>query len=76
MGRCWWRYVSARDVTRLATASFAGSALGFLGLLFFTLDGFPRSVCVLDFVLCSGMTTAARLAVILLFEFSTCPTPE
>ena len=73
LGRGWWRYVSTRDVTRLATASLAGSALGYLGLVFFTPEGFPRSVYVLDFVLCTGMTAAARLAVILLFEFSRLP---
>ena len=73
LGRGWWRYVSIGDVTRLAAASFAGSALGYLGLLLFAPAGFPRSVYVLDFVLCFGMTAAARLAVILLFEFSRLP---
>ena len=35
LDRGWWRYVSIRDVTRLAAANFAGSAFGCVGLLLF-----------------------------------------
>jgi FlaA1/EpsC-like NDP-sugar epimerase len=73
LDRGWWRYVSIRDVTRLAAASFAGSALGCLALLSFAPAGFPRSIYFLDFLLCFGMTAGARLAVRLVFEFSRLP---
>jgi FlaA1/EpsC-like NDP-sugar epimerase len=73
LDRGWWRYVSIRDITRLAAASFAGSVLSCLGLLWFAPDGFPRSIYFLDFLLCFGMTSGARLAVRLLFEFSRLP---
>src|ERR1022692_2312020 len=73
LDRGWWRYVSIRDVTRLAAASFAGSVLGCLGLLWFAPDGFPRSIYFLDFLLCFGMTAGARLAVRVAFEFSRLP---
>jgi FlaA1/EpsC-like NDP-sugar epimerase len=73
LDRGWWRYVSIRDVTRLAAACFAGSVLGCLGLLWFAPAGFPRSIYFLDFLLCFGMTAGARLAVRLAFEFSRLP---
>jgi FlaA1/EpsC-like NDP-sugar epimerase len=70
LDRGWWRYVSIRDVARLAVANLAGSALGFLALLWFAPSGFPRSVYFLDFLLCLGITAGARLTVRLAFEFS------
>ena len=70
LDRGWWRYVSIRDVTRLAAANFAGSALGCLGCSLFAPQGFPRSIYFLDFLLCFGMTAGARLAVRLAVEFS------
>jgi FlaA1/EpsC-like NDP-sugar epimerase len=73
LDRGWWRYVSIRDVTRLAAASFVGSVLACLGLQFFAPAGFPRSIYFLDFLLCFGMTAGARLAVRLAFEFSRLP---
>ena len=73
LDRGWWRYVSIRDVARLAVANLAGSALGFLALLWFAPSGFPRSIYFLDFLLCLGMTAGARLAVRLAFEFSRLP---
>ena len=69
----WWRYASIRDVTRLATANFAGSVLGCFGLIFFSPERFPRSIYILDFLLCLGMTAGIRLAVRLLFEYSRMP---
>src|SRR5580698_6607779 len=71
--RGWWRYVSIRDLTRIATANLAGSILGCLGLRWLAPDGFPRSVYYLDFILCFGMTAGVRLAVRLAFEFSRIP---
>ena len=75
LDRGWWRYVSIRDLTRLAAASFTGSVLGCLGLLVFAPKGFPRSVYVLDFLLCFGMTAGVRLAARMAFEFSRLPSP-
>src|ERR1035441_6593858 len=73
LDRGWWRYVSIRDLTRLAAANLAGSALGSLALLWFAPKGFPRSIYALDFLLCLGMTAGARFAVRLTFEFSRLP---
>src|SRR5450755_813631 len=73
LDRGWWRYVSIRDVARLAVANLFGSVVGGLLLLWFAPKGFRRSVYFLDFLLCFGMTAGARLSVRLVFEFSRFP---
>ena len=73
LDRGWWRYVSVRDVARLAAANLAGSVFGCFALLGFAPEGFPRSIYVLDFLVCLGMTATARLTVRLAFEFSRLP---
>jgi len=73
LDRGWWRYASVRDVVRLVVANLAGSALACLVLLWIAPQGFPRSVYILDFLLCLGMTGGARLAVRIAFEFSHLP---
>ena len=73
MDRGGWRYVSIRDVARLVAANLAGSVLGCLALLWFAPQGFPRSIYLLDFMLCLGMTAGVRLAVRLAVEFSRLP---
>ena len=73
LDRGWWRYVSIRDLARLATANVIGSVAGYLLLALFAPRGFPRSVYFLDFLLCFGLTAGVRLAVRLVFEFSRSP---
>jgi FlaA1/EpsC-like NDP-sugar epimerase len=73
LDRGWWRYVSIRDVARLAAANLAGSVFGCLALLGLAPEGFPRSIYVLDFLVCLGMTAGARVTVRLAFEFSRLP---
>jgi len=61
--RLWWRYVSTHDVLRLMTANAIGSVLG-SGVIWFTQRGeFPRSVLILDFILCCVLTGMARMLV-------------
>jgi len=73
LDRGWWRYASVPDLLRLVAGNTAGSALAFIALLCFAPSGFPRSLYVLDFVLCFLMTGGIRLAVRLAFEFSRAP---
>src|ERR1035437_2800684 len=73
LDRGWWRYVFIRDVGRLAAANLAGSVFGCLALLGLAPAGFPRSIYVLDFLVCLGMTAGARATVRLAFEFSRLP---
>ena len=73
LDRGWWRYSSVRDVVRVAAANLAGSALACLVLLWIVPKGFPRSIYILDFLLCLGMTAGVRLAVVIAVEFSRLP---
>ena len=68
LDRGWWRYISVHDVARLATANLGGSALSCLALICFTHNGFPRSVYMLDFLVCLGITAGARVTARLAFE--------
>ncbi len=60
--RSWWRYLSSYDVLRLAMANAAGTALGGVFLFTWGPAGFPRSIVILDFILCFGLTVSLRLA--------------
>jgi FlaA1/EpsC-like NDP-sugar epimerase len=66
----WWRYASVPDLVRLGVGNVAGSALGCLLLLLVAPAGFPRSLYLLDFLLCSIMTAGVRLGVRLVSELS------
>jgi len=70
MDRGWWRYTSVRDFTRLAPANLVGSALGCVAVWWLAPKGFPRSIYVLDSVLCFGLTAGVRVMVRLASEFS------
>ncbi|MEO2161152.1 MAG: polysaccharide biosynthesis protein, partial [bacterium] len=65
----WWRHLSvgdARDIVRgnaLGSVLFLGSMVFFVGL-----SGFPRSVFLIDFVLCTTAIAASRLALRMLRE--------
>ncbi|MDE0887707.1 MAG: nucleoside-diphosphate sugar epimerase/dehydratase [Myxococcota bacterium] len=59
----WWRHLSMADAWDIARGNALGSAI-FLGsvVFFMGLQGFPRSVFILDFILCTGGMAAVRLA--------------
>jgi FlaA1/EpsC-like NDP-sugar epimerase len=73
LDRGWWRYSSVRDVVRVAAANFVGSVLASLALVWIVPKGFPRSIYILDFLLCLGMTAGVRLGVVLAVELSRLP---
>ena len=73
LDRGLWRYVSIRDVARLAAANLVGSTLGWLALLGLAPVGFPRSIYFLDFLVCLGMTVGAHVTVRLALEFFRLP---
>ncbi|MEO8097263.1 MAG: nucleoside-diphosphate sugar epimerase/dehydratase [Acidobacteriota bacterium] len=62
LDRGWWLYVSTTDVVRLAAAN-AVSSLVLSGTVVAMVGDFPRSVLLLDFLLCFLFTAAVRLAV-------------
>jgi FlaA1/EpsC-like NDP-sugar epimerase len=65
----WWRHVSVRDTEDIIRANLLGSGLFFLGVgLVNGLDGFPRSVFLSDFLLCTALIAGTRITVRILRE--------
>ncbi len=71
LDRGWWRYVSVTDVVRLGLVNLAASAVSGVLIFVTTPPGFPRSIYLLDFLICSLITGGARVAVRMLAETST-----
>lgn len=63
-----WRYLGLEGVTRMVTANATASLVAALLLRWQWGPGFPRSIHVLDFLLCLAFMTGARLVVRLHFE--------
>jgi FlaA1/EpsC-like NDP-sugar epimerase len=61
LDRGWWRFVSIYDMTRLIVANAASSLLGGVVIFSFGPNGFPRSLYVLDFLLCILATSGQRI---------------
>jgi FlaA1/EpsC-like NDP-sugar epimerase len=70
LDRGWWRLVSLDDLPRLAMGNLLGSSVGTLAILWLAPSGFPRSIYVLDLLVCSLLTAGVRLAARILFEAS------
>jgi FlaA1/EpsC-like NDP-sugar epimerase len=70
LDRGWWRFVSLDDLPRLAMGNLVGSLLGAFVILWSAPRGFPRSVYVLDLLVCSLLTLGVRLAVRIFFDAS------
>src|SRR5262245_11649287 len=60
----WWRHVSLRDVVDIVRGNGLGSLLFLLAMVFGPgLEGFPRSVFVIDLVICTIVMAGIRVAV-------------
>jgi FlaA1/EpsC-like NDP-sugar epimerase len=70
LDRGWWRLMSLHDLPRLAMGNLLGSFVGTLAILWSAPGGFPRSIYVLDLLVCSLLTVGVRLAVRIFFEAS------
>ena len=68
LDRGWWRYVSISDLLRIAAGNFAGSVLSCVAILFFAPVGFPRSIYLLDLMICFLGTAGVRMVVRLTAE--------
>ena len=66
----WWHHVTLCDVSDIARGNLLASVL-FLAVMVFTgiVEGFPRSIFLLDLLLCTAMMTGGRVAVRLVREF-------
>lgn len=59
----WWSYTSLRDAELVLRANVVGSLLFVVGSAFvYYGEPFPRSIWIMDFILCTGFLLSARLA--------------
>ena len=70
LDRGWWRFVSLHDLPRLAIGNLLGSFLGALAIVLIAPRGFPRSIYVLDLLVCLLLTASVRLAARIIVEAS------
>jgi FlaA1/EpsC-like NDP-sugar epimerase len=68
LDRGWWRYVSIADLLRIVIGNFAGSALSCIAILLFAPAGFPRSIYLLDLMICFLGTGGVRMLVRMIAE--------
>ncbi len=68
--RGWWRYVSMSDLVWVGAANFAGSVLAVILSYSFGPAGFPRSLFIIDHILCFMLTGGMRLATRLVAELT------
>ena len=61
LGHGWWRYVSLPDLIRLTMGNFAATALVTAITLTLGPTGFPRSIYVIDLLVCLLVTSAIRI---------------
>ncbi len=67
----WWRHVGLRDVEDMARGNLFGSALFMAGIVLgHGLAGFPRSIFLLDPLLCMTLMTGARVGLRIVHERS------
>lgn len=68
LDRRGYRYVSVSDAYRLLLANIAGSLISYLAILVLAPSGFPRSVYLIDLLLCTTGTAGLRVAFRLFVE--------
>ncbi len=63
LDRGWWQYVSVADLLRIVVGNLVGSALSCIAILFIAPAGFPRSIYILDLMICFLGTAGVRMIV-------------
>lgn len=61
LDRGWWRYVSIPDMLLLVAANLGASLVSGIVILFWGPVGFPRSIYIVDLMLCTYATGGVRL---------------
>jgi FlaA1/EpsC-like NDP-sugar epimerase len=63
LDRGWWKYVSVTDLLRIVVGNFVGSAISCVAIMLIAPAGFPRSIYVLDLMICFLGTSGIRMIV-------------
>jgi len=66
--RSWWRFTGSTDVLKLFGANAGGSLLFIVATIAVVGKNFPRSVYLIDFLLCVLISCGSRLSVRLYYE--------
>jgi FlaA1/EpsC-like NDP-sugar epimerase len=61
LDRGWWRFASIYDVSRLAVGNLLGTSVSAIVIRWIAPPGFPRSIYILDLLLCFVVTVVARV---------------
>ena len=67
LNRGWWRFVSVHDIRLLAIANTTASAISFAVISLAT-SGFPRSIYIIDLLVCFLSTSGLRIIVRVMME--------
>ena len=73
--RGWWQYVGIADIYSVLRANIAASTLFVPGVYLLVGPSFPRSIYIIDFLLCFLMTGGLRFAVRIYNELFTAEMP-
>jgi FlaA1/EpsC-like NDP-sugar epimerase len=68
-----WRYLSVADLFRIAIGNLAGSVVSFFLIRVIAPPGFPRSIYLLDLMICFLATSGLRLGLRLIMEVAANP---
>jgi FlaA1/EpsC-like NDP-sugar epimerase len=68
LDRGWWRYVSLADLLRIMVGNLAGSAISCIAIVWIAPPGFPRSIYLLDLMICFLGTAGIRMTVRMIAE--------
>ena len=70
LDRGWWRYVSMPDLVRVGFGNFVASVVSAGILLPLATKGFPRSIYILDLLLCANATIGIRVLARIVRDFA------
>ena len=73
LDRGLWRYLSVADLFRIAFGNVAASAVSFILIRVIAPPGFPRSIYLLDLMICFLATSGLRLGLRLIIEMAANP---
>lgn len=68
LDRGWWRYVSLADLLRILIGNVVASAIGSAVILIVDPIGFPRSIYLIDLMICFLATAGVRVIVRMTYE--------
>jgi FlaA1/EpsC-like NDP-sugar epimerase len=76
LDRGLWRYLTVADLLRIAFGNIVGSFVSCILILLIAPAGFPRSIYILDLMICFLSTSGLRLVLRMMLEMTSHPRSE